>query len=497
MRYREYLIRRYRALLGYSGLLLMIIGVMLLAPLLVIPFFPEEIRYAGSFILTTMTLIVPGYMLWRLHIPKDPISLTVQESMVIVVIIWLVAIICAALPFMTVLNLNFTQAIFETTSGLTTTGLSVVDVTTAPHVILFYRSYIQLLGGAGFVIIALSAIAGPAGPGLSIAEGRGEQLAPHVRESAAIVLRIYIAYIVIGVLALILAGMGPFDAVNHAFAAIATGGFSTKPESIGYWDSPLIEAIIMVLMLLGALNFLTAYTLLRRKFGPIVRNGEVRLQTTVIIIASISLLVITTSSLYPTFEKSLRVALFETVSALSGTGYSTVSHINWNAFGLLLMSILMTIGGGTSSTAGGLKQYRVYVLYKAIKWEFWRAFLPQHVINQPAVWQGQARGFLTDERVRQVALFAFLYLAVLVLGTAVVAAHGYPLGESLYEFSSALGTAGLSVGITHPEAPSSLLWTFTIGMFLGRLEFFAVLIGLAKLAADIRILIQSGKKRAV
>lgn len=483
LRYRAYLRERYRALMGYTGELFVIIGVLLLVPLGVIPFYPEEIGAAPAFMLAGGGLMFMGGLMWHLLTPEEPISLTVQEGMMIVALVWLAAVIFGTIPFMLAADLTFTQAAFEATSGWTTTGLSVVDVEDSPRIILFYRSFIQLAGGAGFAIIMLSAIAGPTGAGLSKAEGRADQLAPHVRQSASIVLRIYLGYMIAGIIALYLAGMSPFDAVNHAFTALATGGFSTRTESIGYWDSALIEGVIVGLMLLGALNFLTAYTMLRGKFKAALHNGEVRLTLVVIPAAALILLAAVTASAYEA-DKAIRAALFETVSALTGTGFTTTDYHRWNDFGWLVLIVLMSIGGGAGSTSGGLKQFRVYVLYKALAWEFRRAFMPQHIVNEPAVWQGERRYLLNDARMRQIALYVSLYLTVFVTGSALVSLHGYSMSESLFEFASTLGTVGLSVGVTQADSPDSLLWLQTVSMYLGRLEFFAVIIGFSKLLAD-------------
>jgi trk system potassium uptake protein len=483
LRYRQYLRERYQALFGYMGEMVLVIGLLFLVPLLVIPFYPDEAKLAGGFLLTALPLIALGLWLWRRLAPREPLSLTVQEGMVIMMLVWLLAILAGTIPFMTAAGLDFTHAVFESTSGWTTTGLSVVDVTQQPRIVLFYRSFIQFAGGAGFAIIMLSAIAGPPGSGLSVAEGRSEQLAPHVRRSASIVLRIYLAYAIIGVPGLRLAGMDWFDAVNHAFTGLATGGFSTRPESIGYWDSAWIEMLLVALMLLGALNFLTAYTLLRGKFYAVRHNGEVRLTAVVIPVAALLLVVFITAQIHPT-GKAFRTAIFEATSALTGTGFTTTDYHRWGDFGWLAIIVLMIIGGGTGSTSGGLKQLRVYVLYKALVWEFRRAFMPQHTINEPAIWEGDRRGFLSDQRVRRVTLYVFLFLGIYITGSAIVTLHGYSLRDSLFEFASAVATVGLSVGITTPDAPLSLLWTQILGMYLGRLEFFAIFIGIAKLLRD-------------
>lgn len=484
MREKAFLTERYRMLLGFAGSIIIMVGVLNLIPLLLLLFYPDEIHAAPGFIITGLPILASGVLLRRRFSIKALDSIRVQEGAVIVALTWLFSSLTGSVPLMMEANLNFSQAIFESTSGWTTTGLSMVDVEASTHLVLFYRSLMQLAGGAGLAIITLSAVAGPIGYGLSVAEGRSDQLAPHVRRSTNLVLSLYSGYIVFGILALRLAGMDWFDAINHSFCALSTGGFSTRVESIGYWNSPTIEAVTIVLMLLGTINFLTAYTLLRGKLRAVHKNGELRLLAVLVVVVSFSLLTMVTTSLYPSLEKSVRVALFETISAASTTGYSSVGYLDWPDFGWLLLIALMIIGGGAGSTAGGIKQYRIYILYKAIRWELRKSFMPTHAVNEPAVWRGDKRELLNDFQVRQVSLFIGLYVSVFVLGAAITAAHGYSLSQSLFEFASSLSTVGLSVGVTAPDMPLGLMWTQTLAMLLGRLEFFALIVGLAKLFRD-------------
>lgn len=484
MRERAFLRQRYRTIFSYTGLIGFIGGLLILSPLALLPAFPGEMSLAWGFLAPGLALTALGAALWRFFKPPEAVALTLPEGTVIVVLAWLLAIGFGAMPFLLIGGLTFTQAIFETTSGWTTTGLSVVDVEQASPLVLFFRSLMQLAGGAGLAIIMLSALAGPVGPGLSSAEGRGEQLLPHVQRSVKLVLTLYLGYVVVGWLALFLAGMNWFDALNHAFAALSTGGFSTRAESIGYWDSPLIEAVTIPLMLVGTLNFLTAYTLLQGKFKAVWRNGELRLSATLIVICVVVVLLGVTMGLYPSLQKAGRVAIFETVTALSTTGFSTVGYGNWNALGWLVLVGLMLVGGGTGSTAGGIKQYRIYALYRGLVWEMKGMLLPHHAITEPDIWQGEQRQFLSDSRLRQMGLFVFLYLITFWLGSIIIAAHGYSLPESLFEFGSALGTVGLSVGVTIAEAPPGVLWTEIVGMVLGRLEFFTIFTGLTRIVAD-------------
>ncbi len=477
--------QKYRIIASYTGLICAIAGVTILCPLVALIAYSEAITQAYAFLVPGWVLVTVGLFFWY-KFKSASNGLNIRDGTIIVVLSWIIAIAFGTIPFLTFSNLNFTQAVFESTSGWTTTGLSVIDVTQASPLILLYRSTIQLVGGAGFAIVALSAIVAPAGVSLATAEGRSEQLVPNVRRSAKLVLNIYTGYVTVGIVALRLAGMGWFDAVNHAFAALSTGGFSTRAGSIGYWDSPTIEAVTIVLMLLGTLNFITSYLLLTGKFSAVIRNSELKLQALIVPLSVIILIFGVTSKLDLTVNRSLRVASFESVTALSTSGFSTVGYTNWNNIGWLVLIVLMLIGGGTGATAGGIKQFRIYALYRGVVWEVRRKLLPKDAITEPDVWQGETQQFLSDRQLRQISMFAWLYLAVYIVGSGIICAHGYSLAESLFEYASALSTVGLSIGVTSPDAPLGILWAEIIGMFLGRLEFFPAIVGLVKIYRDIR-----------
>ncbi|MDW8172517.1 MAG: potassium transporter TrkG [Anaerolineae bacterium] len=485
-RQQAYLRQRYRAFVGYIGALIYILGFVQLVPLLLIPFFPDEWRLSGAFLITGLPLIVSGMILRRRYMPEQTLSLTMPEGSVVVLIVWLAALFSSSVPFMLIGGLNLSQACFEAISGWTTTGLTVVDVSQAPNLLLFYRSLTQFSGGAGFVIIALSAVAGTFGMNIAAAEGRNDQLAPHIRKSASIVLQMYAGYAIFGIVALTLAGMSPFDAVNHAFTAISTAGFSTRPESIAYWDSFSIEVVTMILMILGATNFFIAYTFLRGKFVPVWKSAELRLLIFLLVSVTALLTVFVTHATEPDAGRSIRAALFNAVSALTTTGFSTVDYRPWADFGWMILILLMLIGGGAGSTAGGIKLMRVYIIYKAIIWEIRRSFMPPHMVNEPAIWQGERRELMNDRWVRQTALFVGIYVGFFLLGSGIMTLHGYSMKESFFEFASALGGVGVSVGVTQPSTPPLVLWTMNVGMFLGRLEFFTIIVGVLKIISDAR-----------
>ncbi|PKL42396.1 MAG: cation transporter [Candidatus Riflebacteria bacterium HGW-Riflebacteria-1] len=484
MREKEYLLQRYTAILSLIGAVLIMSGAMMLTPLVLIITRPEEMADAWAFILPALLQMLSGALLRKQFSSTEAETLTIQEGGIVVLVSWLIVILFTTWPFISVAGLSFSQAFFEAMSGWTTTGLSVVNVTTASPIILLWRSIIQLAGGAGWAIIMMSTLAGPTGVAVSGAEGRSEQIAPHVRQSARLVMLIYVCYAAAGSLAYWLAGMSSFDAVNHSFAAVSTGGFSTRVESIGYWNSTVIEAITLPLMVFGNLSFVTAWYFWRGKFSVVAKNGEVRLSTVLMPIAVLGVFILTCQALYPQLEKAVRVAIFETVSAMTTTGFSTVTYENWNSSGVFLLVILMLIGGGSCSTAGGIKQFRIYLLWKTLIWDIQRLIMPKNAVIKCTIWEGDQCTFLNDARVRQTTVFVFIYLLTFALGVLLLCSYGYSLRDSLFEFASALGTVGLSIGLTSPDMPAMVLYAQALAMFLGRLEFIIVFTSIIKLAKD-------------
>ncbi len=489
MRQTAYLRERYANLANYFGVLLRVIAGVFAVPCLTVVVFPDNLVGTVPFLIIAVVLFAVGWSMSRLAPSTEDDSLAFTEGAMLITFIWITAISVGTIPFIWVNNMTFIQALLESTSGWTSTGLTVVDVLQAPEVILVYRSIIQFVGGAGLAIIAVSAIAGPLGYSFSIAEGRTEKLAPQVRRSSSIVLSLYTGYAVSGFFALRIAGMSWFDALNHSLTAVSTGGFSTRPESIGYWDSFAIEAVIIVLMILGNINFLTAYTVLTGKWRLLFKVGEMRLMAFLMVGSTLLLITAITAQFYEDIPKSIRVGLFESVSAASTAGFSTVSYTEWPPAGWLCLILLMLAGGGSGSTAGAIKLSRVNVMLKAIGWQFRRAFLPARAVNSPKICQGNSEETLTDSRVSQVALYIGLYLIFFWVAAIVFALSGYSLAESLFEMASSVGTVGLSVGVTTANAPIQVMLVQIIAMLFGRLEFYVVIIGGLKLIRDSSVLI--------
>lgn len=471
---------------GYTGKILMGSSLIYLLPLLLIPFYPQESANASVFFIPAVLALIIGFIFNSKGDGKDEI-LTTKEGGVIVIIAWSLTVLISGLPFMISGGMNFTQAIFESVSGWTTTGLSVVaDVKNTSKLLLLWRSITQFLGGAGLAVIMLSAIIGPHGFGFYSAEGR-EDVVPNVVKSAKSIMIIYISYYIVGAALYIEAGMPFFEAINHSACAIATGGFTTRLGSIGSYDSKRIELITIMLMLLGNINFGTHYMLVKGEARRFFKLGEIRLLAFVLSLFIPLVFLFSTSKIYNSAEMAARASFFELISALTGTGYTIVDYNRWDDFGILVVIMLMIIGGGTCSTSGGIKQYRVLLLFKALYWSMRRYFAPKNEVRHEYIERAEGQYEISSEHIVSTACFAIMYMSVYIAGVIVFAINGYNLRDSMFEFASAIGTVGFSIGITAPDAPGIILWTEIAGMFLGRLEFFVVFFGFINLVKLLRV----------
>ncbi|MFW6007242.1 MAG: TrkH family potassium uptake protein [Halanaerobiales bacterium] len=484
MKYISLLHNKYRMIIKYTGVIVMFIGVSIISPLLILLKYPSEWVYGKSFLVTSLFTLFLGYIFYIFGKQKKETTISLNEGGIIVLLSWIIAIFFSTIPFVWSLSMTWTQGIFEAVSGWTTTGLSVMEVEKTPNIFLLWRSIMQLLGGAGLAVIALSSILPMQGLKLYQAEGRTDKLLPHVRRSTKMIVQIYFGYTLAGIILYYISGMDLFNAVNHSFAALSTGGFSTVNASIGEWDNLQVELITVLLMLLGTINFATHFALIKGKVKIFFQNAEIKLM---IFLISLSLPLISFFSLmgiYNNLGESFRTGFFQLTSAISTTGFSTIDFNNWPDFANFIIILLMIIGGGTGSTAGGIKQYRIYIIFKSIYWEIKHQFHPAHQIEENYVWRGEDRWYIKNEQIRDIANYIFIYLLTYVAGVTIFLIKGYPLKESLFEFASALGTVGLSIGITNAQTSGLILWTEIIGMVLGRLEILIIIFGFVKLFKD-------------
>ncbi|SCH98402.1 TrkH family potassium uptake protein [Romboutsia sp. Marseille-P6047] len=474
-------INDFKGVLYCIGILSFIVGLILLLPLLILPFYPDEVKYIFDFIIPSLISILLGCILNKISKHNKETTLSVGEDALIVVLGWILATVLCAIPFILGQKLNFTQAFFESVSGWTTTGLSVINVESTPKIFLIFRSIMQFFGGVGIILVMLSALSSLFGMSLYNSEGHTDKLLPNLVKSSRIIISMYLGYIISGTILYVLFGMPLFDAINHAIGSLSTGGFSVKSESIGFYNNVHIELITIILMILGTTSFATHLLIINGKFKKVIKIGEIRFMFLILGIAIPLVAFISLRYIYSDINKLIRVSVFETVSALSTTGYSTVSYNRWPSFAIFIMIILMLIGGGSGSTSGGIKLYRVYLILKQIFWNIKRRLLPEHMVYSNYVYKPEGKHFINKENMMEVYNYITLYLFIFIFGVGVMLAYNYPLEDAMFEFSSALGTVGLSIGITSASAPPIVLWTEIIGMLFGRLEIVVILIAIVKI----------------
>ncbi|MFW5789884.1 MAG: TrkH family potassium uptake protein [Bacillota bacterium] len=484
----NYLKKKYSQIFYYSGLLIFFSSFAFFTPLISLIFYPEELSLFKYFLPSIgLCMVIGGSLYFKFRKKTNDLQLSTKEGGIVVVFSWVIIILLSAIPFITGMGLNFTQATFEAVSGWTTTGLSVVTESETPAMFLLWRSLMQFFGGAGITVIALSAILPVNNLSLYRAEARSDKLLPHVKKSTRLIVKLYSAFTGLGIIAYIIAGVQPFSAINHSMAALSTGGFSIYGESLAYYDSPVIEFITIVLMLAGTINFATHYTLFKGEVKKFFKNAEIK----VMIWLSVIILPVYTFIIRPgeTFNwlGEFRVSAFQVFSALSTTGFSTIDFNTWSPLGIFLIVILMLIGGGTGSTAGGIKQFRIYLAFKAVIWTIRDEFLPRRTVREDYLWRGENKVYIKPEHLKETFIYIFMYFVTFLIGSAFFMEAGYSIGDSMFEFSSSLGTVGLSIGITDPDLPGYLLWVQTIGMFLGRLEFLIIIFSISKIFKDLRI----------
>ena len=464
------------------GKLMVMIGLLVIAPVAILPFYPQDIGYAIYFLLTGLLSILAGGLVCAFgkreaHFSSD--RLTAQRhSNNTVLFTWFWGIAVGAMPFFLSGQLRVVQSLFESVSGWTTTGLSVMDVTQTSKIFLFYRSFMQYCGGLGFVLMMVMLVSGKRSMDLFNAEGHPDKLMPNLKQTAQTIFEMYIIFLILGTAAYVVCGMPLFDSLCHAMCSLSTGGFSTKLSSIGEYHSLPIEIVTIVLMLIGTTNFAVLLLLLRGKWRQAIQVSEVRFLFVLLLIFVPLMALSLSSELGMGFGEGLRHGLFNASSALSTTGYATMPYESWPSFAIGLMILLMLIGGGIGSTAGGLKLSRVYLILRMIGQNINRKLLPQRCVDAPTYVKAQGRTKIDGELCSETVGFVGCYLLLFVAGALLLTlTAGCDLERAMFEFASALGTVGLSIGLTGTATNDATLIVEMVGMILGRLEIFIVLTG--------------------
>jgi trk system potassium uptake protein TrkH len=466
---------------GLGGFMAALAGVMLVPLAYAIS---QDQRDANAFLLgASITLAAAAIMLLAGY-RRPRHELRLREAILLVVLAWVGTCVFGGLPFwFTADYTSFTDAVFESTSGFTTTGATVIaDVGGLSKPVHLWRCFSQWLGGMGIILLGLAVLPllGQGGNVLYRAEFSGsssERLRPRILETARSLWRIYMLLTVLEMLCLLAAGMDVFEALCHAFSTLSTGGFSTRATSIAGFGSPLIEYIIIVFMLLGGISFAQHYRLLvERQPRAVLHDYEVRGYIT---IAASATLVIC-ASLYAAsdieFGPSLRASLFQTISILTTTGFTTADYALWSPLAQLILVVLMFIGGCTGSTSGGLKVARVMLLLQLIRREFRRITEPLGVFRVRA---GDV--VVPDHAICGLLNLVFLALLVMLTASLMLAATGIDLVTAVSAVVACQFNVGPGLGSVGPSGnyealPMIAKWTLTVCMIAGRLEFYSFLV---------------------
>lgn len=440
----------------------------------------------SSFALTAGTFAMLGVLIAPRRLNEH--HLDWSHGMVVVALAWLAVPAVGSLPL--ALSGHFgnpLDAVFDAMSGLTTTGLSLVqDLDHLAPSLNFWRHLLHFLGGQGIVLAVVSVFAGGVGMTMFYGEAREERILPSVNSTArfiwwASVVHLVLGLLVLGSVAYFGLGFSPLRSMFHGlmvfFAGFDTGGFTPQSTSIGYYHSALFEAATGVFMVAGAMSFGLHYAIWR---GPrrrrVLRNLETRtMAATFSATLVLALIGLAALGLYRTVPALARQGLFHVLSAHTGTGFATVPSselLRWGGLAFAGLALAMALGGMASSTAGGVKSLRVGLALKLLKDHVKAVVLPDRAVVSQAYYQG-GRKRLTSPLAQAVLVVTLLYVALYLLGAVVGLAYGHPLQDALFESVSASANVGLSVGITHPGMPVLLEITYILQMWLGRLEFVA------------------------
>ncbi len=468
------------------GRLLFIEGVFMVFSALVAVLYNEK-EYLDFLIVAGLTMFTGS--LSAFFTRKVDKQLGKKEGFIIVSLVWVIFSIFGALPFYISGAIpNYTDAFFETMSGFTTTGSSILDATRIDNLaysLHFWRSITQWIGGMGIIVMAIAIfpILGIGGMQLFAAEVPGvskDKLHPKIKETAKRLWGIYILFTVVEIVLLWIGGMTFFDAVCHSFTTMATGGYSTHGDSVAFFQSSYIHYIIIIFMFIAGTNFTLSYFALNNKFKKVIKNEEFRwyLFFTLFSAFLIALFLIFVHN--NEVFTAIRDSLFQVVSIMTTTGYATVDYMQWKGFMAVILFILMFIGGSAGSTGGGVKVVRIVLLLKNSYYELRRAIHPNAII--PVRFQQKT---VPSNIVNKVTAFIVLYILSFVFGTIIISAFDYNIDTAMGAVAATLGNIGPGIGKVGPAEnfsffPDAAKWILSFLMLIGRLELFTVLVLFSK-----------------
>lgn len=427
---------------------------------------------AISVLATLSSGLLAAGLTWSLS--KTQINL--KEGYMIVTLTWVLVGVYGALPFMLTGSIpSFIDAFFESVSGFTTTGSSILtDIEALPYSVLYWRSLTHWAGGMGIIVLAIAIMPAfkMAGYQLFSLESSGisnDKLKPRMRDTAQRLWGIYVGLTIVSVLFLLAGEMNFFESVCHAFGAIATGGYGTKNASMAAY-SPYSQYVIMITMLVSGINFSLHYFLITGKGRKVFRDEELRTYLGIVVVTSLAIAISLLNAGENSVEKALRDSFFQVISIITSTGFATADYLQWPSFGWILIFFLMFIGGSIGSTSGGVKVVRYVVAFKAIRGIFFKLKHPTAVRSLRL--NGQP---VHTEQVNAILVFIALYMLVFLVGTLVITLLGLDLHSAAGAVITTLGGIGPGIGTVGPVSNFAHVSdagkvVLALIMIIGRLE---------------------------
>ncbi len=461
------------------GFLLIFLAGSMLLPI------PFSIYYGDGdylyFLISAFITFVTGFISFKLT--RRERDVRAREGFAIVTLGWTSFSIFGCLPFIFSGTIpGVTDAFFETMSGFTTTGATILnDIEQLPHGLLFWRSLTHWMGGMGIIVLSLAILPllGVGGMQLFKAEVPGpvpDKLTPRVTETAKILWGVYVLISALETILLMFGGMNLFEALCHTFGTMATGGFSTRNASIGYYDNAYVQYVIIFFMLVAGTNFSLHFRFLKREIGAYHRNKEFLFFIGLVAGATILIGIDTMIGHFDQWETALRNTLFQVVSILTTTGYGTADYEQWSFSSQYVLFLLMFIGGCAGSTGGGMKVIRLYILIQFVRMEVKRLLHPSAVIPVRV-----GTHVIPREIVTHVIGFLALMVGLFITGVLLMTLLGLDLVSALGAVAASLGNIGPGLGSVGPtdnyaHIPVAGKWILTFFMLAGRLEIYTVLI---------------------
>lgn len=434
-----------------------------------------------GFALSAAISMLFGSVLWTLT--RGTVDLNRRDGVGIVTFGWLLSTLLGAVPFLLTASIpHLSGAWFESVSGFTTTGASVMsNLEEVPRSILLWRAVTQFLGGMGILVlcVAILPLLGSGGMQIYRAEAAGpskDRLTPRIASTAKLLWGIYLGLNVLNIAALKLCGMSWFDSICHAFAIIATGGFSTRSASIAAYHSPAIEWVVILFMVLGGTNFALHWRLLRGEWSVYVRDSEFRLYAILIALAVLVIGINTGPVVYHDFATGLRGILFAVTTLITSTGLGTDDFALWPGFSQSVLFVLILIGGCAGSTSGGIKVVRILVLLKQIVREMKLFIQPQAIYHVKV-----GRQLVGSDIVSMISAFFVLYLIVFVTAGLLLTFLGVDMLSAFSGVAACMSNAGPGLSTVGPQGtyaaiPAVGKTILSFCMLLGRLELYTMLV---------------------